>query len=69
MSRFFACTLGAPVGGVLIGPVCLCLLCRSALDMDDAMMDAYLEFCEKALLPRGDRMPRASLSELLPPDA
>ena len=31
--------------------------CRSALDMDDAMMDAYIEFCEKALLPREDRIP------------
>ncbi|KAI1795209.1 hypothetical protein LXA43DRAFT_882600 [Ganoderma leucocontextum] len=30
---------------------------RSALDMDDEMLDEYLAFCEKALLPREDRMP------------
>ncbi|KAH9943461.1 uncharacterized protein BXZ73DRAFT_40601 [Epithele typhae] len=29
----------------------------SALDMDGAMMDAYLDFCQRALLPREDRMP------------
>ena len=56
------------LGCVLIGPGRLCLLCRSALDMDDAMMDAYMEFCEKALLPREDRMPRASCSQSLPVD-
>ncbi len=31
---------------------------RSVLDMDDKMLDEYLAFCEKALLPREDRMPR-----------
>ncbi|KAI0719577.1 hypothetical protein C8T65DRAFT_706255 [Cerioporus squamosus] len=30
---------------------------RSALDMDDKMLDDYLAFCEKALLPREDRLP------------
>ncbi|RPD67187.1 hypothetical protein L226DRAFT_453418 [Lentinus tigrinus ALCF2SS1-7] len=30
---------------------------RSALDMDDKMLDEYLAFCERALLPREDRMP------------
>ncbi|KAM5540486.1 hypothetical protein V8D89_005944 [Ganoderma adspersum] len=30
---------------------------RSVLDMDDEMLDLYLAFCEKALLPREDRMP------------
>ncbi|KAI0771603.1 hypothetical protein BD413DRAFT_625029 [Trametes elegans] len=30
---------------------------RSALDMDDDMLDGYLRFCEKALLPRDDRLP------------
>ncbi|KAI9001035.1 hypothetical protein BD414DRAFT_473429 [Trametes punicea] len=29
----------------------------SALDMDDTMLDDYLRFCEKALLPREDRLP------------
>lgn len=31
------------------------------LDMDDEMLDEYLQFCEKALLPREDRMPGAYL--------
>ncbi|KAI0375615.1 hypothetical protein BV20DRAFT_933153 [Pilatotrama ljubarskyi] len=30
---------------------------RSVLDMDDDMLDEYLRFCEKALLPRKDRLP------------
>ncbi|KAI0750704.1 hypothetical protein C8Q80DRAFT_1153541 [Daedaleopsis nitida] len=30
---------------------------QSVLDMDDTMLDAYLQFCEKALLPRESRMP------------
>ncbi|KAI0349413.1 hypothetical protein OH77DRAFT_1499561 [Trametes cingulata] len=30
---------------------------RSVLDMDDNMLDEYLQFCEKALLPREDRLP------------
>lgn len=30
--------------------------------MDDDMLDEYLAFCEKALLPREDRMPRECLS-------
>ncbi|EJF61215.1 hypothetical protein DICSQDRAFT_61315 [Dichomitus squalens LYAD-421 SS1] len=34
---------------------------RSVLDMDDKMLDEYLAFCEKALLPREDNMPRKCL--------
>lgn len=34
---------------------------RSVLDMEVTMLDAYLEFCEKALLPRESRMPRTYL--------
>ncbi|KAH9899892.1 hypothetical protein C8Q73DRAFT_638114 [Cubamyces lactineus] len=30
---------------------------RSVLDMDDKMLDEYLDFCERALLPRADRLP------------
>ncbi|KAI0650789.1 hypothetical protein C8Q79DRAFT_1007021 [Trametes meyenii] len=30
---------------------------KSVLDMDDRMLDDYLAFCEKALLPREDRLP------------
>ncbi|KAI0335444.1 hypothetical protein GY45DRAFT_1292672 [Cubamyces sp. BRFM 1775] len=30
---------------------------RSVLDMDDKMLDEYLDFCETALLPRADRLP------------
>lgn len=33
------------------------MICSSVLDMDDQMLDDYLQFCEKALLPREDRMP------------
>lgn len=32
------------------------MTCSSVLDMDDQMLDDYLQFCEKALLPREDRM-------------
>ncbi|RDX55592.1 hypothetical protein OH76DRAFT_1338779 [Lentinus brumalis] len=39
---------------------------RSALDMDDKMLDEYLVFCEKALLPREDRLPRKSFSPPTP---
>ncbi|KAH9853495.1 hypothetical protein C2E23DRAFT_107671 [Lenzites betulinus] len=35
---------------------------RSALDMDDHMIDDYLEFCEKALLPRKDRLPARNIT-------
>ena len=43
--------------GITLGLRRRCIL-RSALDMDDKMLDEYLAFCEKALLPREDRMPR-----------
>ncbi len=39
-----------------------CMNCSSVLDMDDQMLDDYLQFCEKALLPREDRMPGKSSS-------
>ncbi|KAI9063267.1 hypothetical protein FKP32DRAFT_1572264 [Trametes sanguinea] len=50
----------------------------SALDMDDKLLDEYLAFCEKALLPREDRMPARNVttdhfplgeSRTLPPEA
>ncbi|OJT03792.1 RNA polymerase I-specific transcription initiation factor rrn7 [Trametes pubescens] len=34
----------------------------SVLDMDDQMLDDYLQFCEKALLPREDRMPARNVT-------
>ncbi|KAI0677598.1 hypothetical protein C8Q78DRAFT_960540 [Trametes maxima] len=34
----------------------------SVLDMDDKMLDDYLAFCEKALLPREDRLPTRNVT-------
>ncbi|KAJ8481779.1 hypothetical protein ONZ51_g5780 [Trametes cubensis] len=35
---------------------------RSVLDMDDKMLDEYLDFCERALLPRADRLPPRNIT-------
>ncbi|CDO75565.1 hypothetical protein BN946_scf184858.g5 [Trametes cinnabarina] len=34
----------------------------SALDMDEKLLDEYLTFCEKALLPREDRLPTGNVT-------
>lgn len=44
-------------GAVLFAVQTDLMICSSVLDMDDQMLDDYLEFCEKTLLPREDRMP------------